>query len=153
MRLTQKILATKITPLYGNDNTDKESYPQKTLKELLQWGMNGGSMKYGYVMLHGWTYDLGQFMEEYFVEADSDHYYRVYACNEQMARDLVSVPATAKVYQVPQKGNTDKIAKARKAFEALIDLATCDDTLYHDGINLEIKDQAEYGLNILKGVK
>lgn len=153
MRLTQKVLATKIKPLYGNENTDGESYPLKTLKELLQWGMNGGSMRYGYVQLHGWTYDLGEFMEPYLVRIDGNEYREIYACNEQMARDLASVPANAEVFIKPNKEDKTKIAKAVKSFEALIDLATCDDTLYSDGINIELEDQARFGLQQLKSLK
>ena len=154
MRLTQKLLATKIRPMYGNENTDGESYPEKTLGELLQWALNDGRMRYGLVMLHGWTYNLSKYMEEYFVETDTDRYHRIHACNEQMARDLLSVPSTAKVYKVPQKTNGEsKISLARKEFMNILDLATCDDTLYNDGINLELEACAKQGLKILEGEK
>ena len=44
----------------------------------------------------------------------------------------------------------ESILKAYRALVAIRSLATCDDTLYHDGINKELEAAARDGLNALR---
>ena len=91
-----------IKPVRGNENTDGERYPELSIKYLIDYDEQSGQLCNGFVMLHGWVYDLRSFLTKYLVKShyDANIWRETYALNKQQARKMVGDHSKCKVIEL-----------------------------------------------------